>query len=237
MKNKLKISTLLIFFFVLLYFSNAKDFAVIGTNIFADSSKFVKKDSVSANRKDSTEGDFYSTRNKINNDSLKSKTIKDIDTSKEIINKEYWNPRFWVNGGLGMSSISNYSGFSFGGSINLNIGYILLATRINSSISLGTNMITGFREIAFLAGYAIVSKDLFASLATGISNLVGKKLNCFLVFCYNEVVFNQIGLPIDVQLFFKPNSYIGIGINFNANFNSYENFYGAMLCLQIGNLW
>ena len=128
----------------------------------------------------------------------------------------------WINGGLGGST----NGVA--GGLNLSIqpsqsGYLLFSLRgiLNTEI-LGDDI----GDVAVLVGYSSKrpqSRSYF-SIAAGISYVSGTSIDA------------TFGIPVEVQFFYTPLSFAGIGIQGFADFNKEETFYGALLCLQFGIL-
>jgi hypothetical protein len=130
---------------------------------------------------------------------------------------------FWINGGLGGST----GGIAAG--LNLSIqpsrpGYLLFSLQgiLNAEI-LGDDI----GDVAALVGYSTKRPHShgYVSIATGISRVSGSSINA------------TLGVPVEIQFFFTPLSFAGIGLQVFANFNKEENLYGALLSLQFGKLW
>ena len=78
--------------------------------------------------------------------------------------------------------------------------------------------------IAILLGFSYQTDGFFMAIS-----LIG----IFLIFVD---VFDSIGVPFEVQIFFTPLPFYGIGIVWVANLNPIQSDCGAFLCLQIGLL-
>ena len=132
---------------------------------------------------------------------------------------------FWINGGLGGAT-----GATGGPAVGLNLsiqppqpGFLLFSLRgIAAAEILGDDI----SELAVLAGYSSKrpqSRGYF-SIATGIGRVSGSSIDA------------TFGVPVEIQLFYTPLSFAGIGLQGFANFNKEENLYGILLCLQFGIL-
>ena len=82
--------------------------------------------------------------------------------------------------------------------------------------------------------YAKTSYGL-ASVSGGIS-IVGVVRSDYYGGYYEKSTFLTIGIPIEVQLFWTPIPFLGIGIYGFANLNLEESFAGWLLCIQLGEL-
>jgi hypothetical protein len=129
---------------------------------------------------------------------------------------------FWVNGGLGAST----GGLAIG--LNLSLqppqpGFLLFSLRgITNFEILGDDI----SELAILGGYSSKrpkSRSYF-SIATGIGTVSGSSIDA------------TFGVPVEIQLFYQPLRFAGIGLLGFANLNKEENLYGILLCLQFGKL-
>jgi hypothetical protein len=225
MKNILKLFNLCVLLLILLYHTKAKDYAIIGSNIFAETMKTDKEDTTSnstANKHDSYFNSWGS-----------SQKINDLNGAFVNYNEL---PEFWINLGLGASSAVDGS-FGPGISFNYNKGLFLASLRLSYSEEFKICVFgpcsppDNNYEFAALSGIAYRSRYFLASITGGLSYVFGDRY-----YGNTKNNFQRIGLPIDTQLFFRFSSYVGIGIEGFANINSGHSFAGALFCLQIGDL-
>lgn len=129
-------------------------------------------------------------------------------------------PYFWLNVGLGLGSHGGAGG------LNLNIQPQARPLLFTLRYCFTADIDTDIGDIAFLAGYSSKRpRSLgYVSIAAGIGYVRGS---------FTDGAF---GVPLEVQLFFTPVSFAGIGLQGFANLNKEETFYGALLCLQLGKL-
>ncbi len=140
---------------------------------------------------------------------------------------------YWVNAGIGFSSFSS-PGISSVTSFSYQTGKHLISTRFISNIEPcfgGTCPDETVWDIGILYGRSSKTSYGLASLSGGISIVGGAVYQRD-----EEVTFLTIGIPIEVQLFWTPASFLGIGIYGFANLNPKESFAGALLCIQLGKL-
>lgn len=222
------------FLYLLPFNSFAESISVNSSDLLLDTTKTAIKDTIKANWKDSTEWDFYPKSNK-RASKIHSLNSGDNDSSRV---------GFWINGGKGLSSMFKGS-FIVGGSLNLNHNSFLISLKIDWQTNGGVfayNLEGECTEIAFLLGLAKNEPPVYYSFSTGTSLLNGFRQKCtswfFVCLSYTDhEEINQIGFPLDVQLFLRPVSFIGIGLNGFATITNRYSFWGAMLCLQAGKFW
>ena len=143
--------------------------------------------------------------------------------------------RFWIGSGLGFGVLPIVQGpyLAFTGNLNATFlfGRNLVSTRTAGSIDLVGN---SFYDVGLLYGRVLSQGAFFASVGAGVAYVEGTRSEFF---SDSEELFATIGLPLEVQLFVRPFRFIGVGIYGFANVNREQNFTGATLSLQIGNLW
>ena len=135
---------------------------------------------------------------------------------------------FWVGVGLGAGSED------FAGSLNgsYQFGGNLLSLR--ASVTAGV-FDDGVGDYALLYGRATspTAQHYHASVALGLGIVHGCR-GGGLGGCQD--LPNTVGVPIELQLFWRPGSLIGLGLYGFANFNDEQSFGGLTLGLQLGRL-
>ena len=160
---------------------------------------------------------------------------------------------FWVNGGLGASSVHGGLGSdpgapSFGGSFCYQSGKNLFSFRYlrNEELQiLGENSPSEtVWDFGVLYGRIAKASYGFASISTGISIVGGVQRGRYLsssgewfgTSYYEENNFITVGITVEGQLFWTPLDFFGIGFYGFANLNKEKSFIGALLSIQLGKL-
>ena len=143
---------------------------------------------------------------------------------------------FWVNGGLGWSSLG-----SLAESANVSFQYekflvSLRTTGSNEGLFGGTTL----HDFGLLIGLTSIRTEWHSSVAIGIAMVSGYRDNSGL-FSFGDVesrhhISPKIGLPIEAQLFLRPTDSMGFGAYLYANINAEQPFGGITFCLQFGKL-
>jgi hypothetical protein len=135
---------------------------------------------------------------------------------------------FWMGVGLGVGSED------FAGTLNgsYQFGANLLSGRVSATAGIFDD---GFGDYALLYGRATppAAKRYHASAALGLALVQGCE-GGGLGGCQN--VSDVVGVPLELQLFWRPGSLVGLGLYGFANFNSQRSFGGLTLGLQLGRL-
>jgi hypothetical protein len=135
---------------------------------------------------------------------------------------------FWMGVGLGVGSED------FAGTLNgsYQFGANLLSLRVAATAGLFDD---GFGDYALLYGRATppAGKRYHAGAALGLALVQGCE-GGGLGGCQN--VSDVLGVPLELQLFWRPGSLVGLGLYGFANFNSQRSFGGLTLGLQLGRL-
>jgi len=135
---------------------------------------------------------------------------------------------FWLGAGLGVGSED------FAGSLNASyqFGASLVSIRTAATAGLFDD---GFGDYALLYGRATrpAGERYQVSAAAGLGLVDGCR-GGGLGGCRD--VSTAVGLPIEVQAFWRPGSLIGLGLYGFANFNRIQSFAGLTLGLQVGRL-
>lgn len=167
---------------------------------------------------------------------LSAATPKDRNTADSTA-----EPRYWLNAGVGASSYD----IAVGASASLLNGNVLftLRTIYNEEFQiLGPSPSNSVWDIGFMAGYHRQSGYFSLSGSAGLSLVSGIRRGVYLgssgMFSseYGTVHFSTIGIPAEIQFFWTPFDFLGIGITAFGDLNSEESFAGALLTLRVGNL-
>ena len=146
------------------------------------------------------------------------------------------NRFFSINLGAGFGPVlSPYRGRSlaYGISFSLQFGHVMITPRIAGATEALDWTAYSPRNV-YDAGIAIgystrtPGSSGYLSIAAGIGYVGGRK--------DYDTYISTIGFPIDVQMFFTPSTYFGIGFQGIANINSEKTYYGLLFCLQFGKL-
>jgi len=157
--------------------------------------------------------------------------------------------------GLGMIGVTPASGQtsapqrdSFWFAAGLGAGSEDFAGSLNASYQFGGNVVSlraagtsglfddGFNDYAVLYGRGTQpsGKRYKVSAAAGVGLVGGCRIDGWLSGCRD--VSTVVGLPLEVQAFWRPGNLIGLGLYGFANFNRARSFAGLTLGLQIGRL-
>ena len=145
---------------------------------------------------------------------------------------------FWLNGGLGISSLG-----SLGGNANISVHFDKFLLSLRSTVnSEKSGLFVGgdeFFDMGLLFGLAKSEQKQFFSIAIGIARVTGNH------YIGEPGLFSDghrvditpvIGLPLEAQLFFRPTGFLGLGTYLYGNLNSEHSFSGITFCLQVGKL-
>lgn len=150
---------------------------------------------------------------------------------------------FWFNLGLGGSN----RGIAMGIAGSYQFKNMVFSTRLigNQSVCFSeSNPCPWVSDIALLFGYMKRYSSLRLALATGISlvqgidrgdPIPGSGGSGFFTFPdYYDDYYRKFGVPIEVQVFAAPVSFMGAGLYLFGNINSRRSFFGVMVSLQLG---
>lgn len=139
-------------------------------------------------------------------------------------------PRWWVNLGLGGSSLGSIAGSV---EASAQIGHNLLALRgtENSAEIFGDS----YWDVAATYGYATIDRRWLASAGLGVA-VVGGVEDAGL-FSKGRTLAPIGGVALDAQAFYRPLTWMGIGVHAYADFNARRSFTSATICLQVGWGW
>jgi hypothetical protein len=136
---------------------------------------------------------------------------------------------YWLGAGIGLGSED------FGGQLNTSYQFSanLISFRIASTAGLFED---GFTDYGLLYGRA--------TRAAGERHLLGAALGVSVVDgCRGGGIFSDcrdvsavIGLPLELQAFWRPGKLVGLGVYGFANLNRSQSFAGVTVSLQVGRL-
>ena len=136
---------------------------------------------------------------------------------------------FWVGVGGGVGSE--------GVGANVNASYQFGANVISLRNSATSGLYSdGFWDFALLYGRAArgTGKRYHAAAALGLAVVDGCRGGDLFTACRD--VSAAVGLPLEVQVFWRPGSLVGLGLYGFANLNRARSFAGLTLGLQLGRL-
>ncbi len=142
---------------------------------------------------------------------------------------------YWFNVGLGLSTAGS-TALSANGSFRINKTIFSVRT---TQVSEAKDQVGGgeFFDTGFLIGAATVTSNKLISMAVGLARVSGYRYigepgrNRSVE---KETLNNSIGIPMEVQMFYRPNHIFGIGLYIFGNFNSEQSFGGITLSIQFG---
>ena len=136
---------------------------------------------------------------------------------------------FWVGAGAGVGSSS---AGELAGTINGSYrsgGHLLSARGATTGELFGDDL----WDLGLLYGRAMGGRPAFASVAVGVAAMGGTRRSG--LFDVNPVeISTRVSVPLEVQLFWRPLRFLGVGVYGFANVNDEESFTGATLGVQLG---
>ena len=148
---------------------------------------------------------------------------------------------FWVNAGIGPTT----SGLSYGLGATYQKANNVLSIRFSyaeEASGSGNTPREYVQELSLLYGINIAAANELTSFAAGLSLVKGRDRGRYLysssgffgTIKYHESLdFQTVGLAMETQLFWRPLSFLGIGIIIHGNVNTKRTFAGGILCLQL----
>ena len=138
---------------------------------------------------------------------------------------------FWIDFGVGVGSVDKGAGGA-----NLNAAYQFGENLISARIA-GCGKIFGksVNDYSILYGRAF-SSSTTAMTSAGIGLGIVEGTISHGLFSDTEKIGPVIGVPLEAQLFWRPLSFLGLGLYAFANINSKQSFVGCTISLQIGKL-
>jgi hypothetical protein len=136
---------------------------------------------------------------------------------------------FWFGGGLGAGSED------FAGSLNASFQFGANVVSLRTAVTAGL-FDQGFNDYALLYGRASepAGERYHASAGLGLALVDGCRGGS--VFSDCRSIQTVVGFPIELQLFWRPGSLVGLGLYGFANLNRDRSFAGVTLGLQLGRL-
>lgn len=136
---------------------------------------------------------------------------------------------FWLGVGLGVGS-EDFAG-SLNGSYQFGANVVSLRTAATAGL-----FDRGFNDYAVLYGRGTrpAGERYHVSVGAGLS--LGDGCQGGSVFSDCRSIQTVVGFPIEVQLFWRPGSVVGLGLYGFANLNRSQSFAGVTLGLQLGRL-
>jgi hypothetical protein len=136
---------------------------------------------------------------------------------------------YWLAGGLGVGSED------FAGSLNASYQFGANVVSLRTGVTAGL-FDQGFNDYALLYGRATepAGKRYHASAGVGLGLVDGCRGGS--VFSDCRSIQTVVGLPMELQLFWRPGSLLGLGLYGFANLNRSRSFAGVTLGLQAGRL-
>jgi hypothetical protein len=151
---------------------------------------------------------------------------------------------FWFNIGLGGSNFGLASVLSFSYQHRENL--FSLRQQSNSEIQLffASDPNEVLKDIGLLYGIVRNGRKGFVSLSAGVAYVIaikrGEKTSgggwFSLSSKYKKEYDYTFGIPVELQVFATPYSFMGVGFYFFGNYNRIHSFHGVMLSLQFGRL-
>ena len=142
---------------------------------------------------------------------------------------------YWMNFGLGLGSVGEDG--EGGMAIHFNFAYEI-AGKILTLRMLDCGQLFGrsLDEISFLYGKGFDFSKVYISFGGGIGMVKGSISHGIFSESKTTYIGPTTGLPLEMQVQWRPFRLIGLGLYGFANINSEESFYGATLSLYIGKL-
>jgi len=147
------------------------------------------------------------------------------------------NVGLWLNLGPGFGTVDE--GSTFLASLSLQTGKHVLTLR---ALSTGAAMFDEGKtmtDYSLLYNWCVMNKNIFLSAGAGLAYVSGEIDHSGLILSGSsdkEDLGSSIGLPVDVQFFWRPLSFVGLGLYGFACLNPEESYAGAAICLQLGKL-
>jgi hypothetical protein len=139
---------------------------------------------------------------------------------------------YWLNFGIGKGSVGDES-MAIATNFSYQFGKNLVSLRAAGNIDWFRKSMSDY---GILYGRSLNQSSLFVSVGAGLALVEGSISHGLFSNKEPEKIGPTIGIPFEAQLFWRPTSFLGIGLYGFANLNSEETFYGFTLNLQFGKL-
>ncbi len=148
----------------------------------------------------------------------------------------------WIDAGMGPTT----SGFSYGlGATHQQANSVVSIRFFYAEEGSGSGNAPReyVQELSLLYGINISAPNGLTSFAAGVSLVKGRDRGKYLysssgffgiIKHHESLDFQTVGLAMETQLFWRPLTFLGIGLNIHGNINVKRTFAGAILCLQLG---
>lgn len=149
-------------------------------------------------------------------------------SNNSSVQKKY----YWVNLGAGSGSISK-NAFALSANATYQFGNNLLTLR-----AAGTGELFGksIGDYGLLYGLPLKQEQVFISIGVGLAFVEGSISHGLFSLIPPEKIGPTIGIPLEVQLFWRPTRFLGMGLYGFANLNPEEPYVGVTLSFQLGKL-
>lgn len=161
--------------------------------------------------------------------------VDSVKTGKKI--------NWWLNTGIGGGGYGIASGTILSFQWDKMIFSIRTAGTSDFYFDEAPDVTRNAGDIAILYGKCSKSKYGFSSISVGIAYVMGTKSIKYYEFngtCeierHRKREYKTLGIPVEIQLFFTPFSFMGIGLYGFGNFNKEIIYEAVLLCIQIGKL-
>ncbi len=158
------------------------------------------------------------------------------DSASDIVTQ-----RYWINAGIGAAS----SGIAADAGISVPIGPALLTLHVAYTEEfklLGPAPAENAWDIGLMGGIFRENRFWFVSGSAGVSIVSVRRRgelqssSGWFSASYSSTVSTTVGIPAEVQLFWTPIEFLGIGLTGFGNLNPEKSYAGVMLMLRVGRL-
>ncbi len=136
--------------------------------------------------------------------------------------------RFWLNIGPGIGTVGSFAGVA---GISYQFGANLLTVRGSTT---GDLLGEHYSDIGLLYGRVFSNDSFHTSFAAGLARVSGQRSEE--LFGSSDDISPTLGLPLELQTYWKAASFFGIGVTGFANINENQSFAGLALSVQLGKL-
>jgi hypothetical protein len=145
---------------------------------------------------------------------------------------------YWLTGGIGRASFEGITEFGvhFSGAYQFR-GHVIAARTVIGVDPLGlafagTDDVITVEDFGVLFGHGSRPGPLHVSGAAGlgVAGITRKTA------AGGDERTTRFGVPLEAQLFWRPTSFLGVGVYGYGNLNSDQSFWGASLSVEVGRL-